>query len=54
MGYSSPSGILGVLPLLSIAEALKEAWKREARRKVMNMRGNGSTDNLDDAFSFCF
>jgi hypothetical protein len=54
MGYGSHSGVLGTLPLLALTEALKEAWKQEARSKVVNMRENGSADDLNDMFSFHF
>jgi hypothetical protein len=44
MGYGSPGGVLGVLPLLAITKALEEAWKREAGSEVVNAGKNGSTD----------
>jgi hypothetical protein len=54
MGHGCPGGVLGVLPILAIAKAFKEAWKRDAGGKVVNAREDGSTDDLDDVFSLCF
>jgi hypothetical protein len=54
MGCGRPSGVLGILPLLAITEALEEAWKREAVCEVVNERENGSANDLDDMFSLCF
>jgi hypothetical protein len=51
-GYNNPSGILGSLPLLALAGALKEVWKREAGSEMMDAREDGNVDNLDDTFSF--